>query len=168
MSLWGAFFGLYGGLFCPLWWAFLPIMVGFFANYEGLFWGFFAFYGGFFANFCEGFFAEIWLAFNGNFRGFVLLREREGEALRNAFGSPLPCLCFSNSFRVCAACISPRFFVRLFANSGHYCDYYDLFLLLLWIILSFLLILFLSIILISTNHIIIFMFILSCSWGCYC
>ena len=71
------------------------------------------------------------MAFNGNFRGFVLLREREGEALRNAFGAPLPWLCFSNSFRVCAARISPRFFVRLFANSGHYCDYYDLFLLLL-------------------------------------
>lgn len=51
LSLWGAFCGLYGGLFCPLWWAFSPIMVGFLTHYGGLFCGFFAFYGGFFCEF---------------------------------------------------------------------------------------------------------------------
>ena len=99
-------------------------MVGFFED-------FLLFMGDFFANFCEGFLLRFGWLLTEHFRGFVLLREREGEALRNAFGAPLPWLCFSNSFRVCAARISPRFFVRLFANSGHYCDYCDLFLLLL-------------------------------------
>ena len=129
LSLWGAFYGF-------LWWAFLPIMVGFFAHYGGLFcplWG----------AFCldlRGFLRE--------FSGFRFVEGEGGGGFAQCFwGASALALFFQQLSRLC--CL---YFASLFRPA--FCEVWSLFWLLWFILITIVnnIIIFINIIFINNTN----------------